>query len=72
MGEAEEAFRFRYAEVDNGTYNAGDSTEIANNATNLVRGKFSPYLAIYCNRKLNTSELYNIYRDSITSEFTEF
>jgi len=50
MGETEEVFRFVYAEVDNGTTNAGDENyDIVNNSTNVVRGKFSPYLAIYSN-----------------------
>jgi len=62
MGETEEAFRFEYAEIDSGTYNSGDEDfDVINNATNLVRGKFSPYLAIYSNTKLKTSTLYNIY-----------
>ena len=73
MGETEEAFRFAYAEVDNGTTNAGDEdTESINKAVNLVRGKYSPYLAIYSESKLNTSQLYNILYDSsinITQEY---
>jgi hypothetical protein len=48
MGETEEAFRFVYAEVDNGTTDAGNEDyDKVNNSTNIVRGKFSPYLAIY-------------------------
>lgn len=73
MGETEEAFRFVYAEVDNGTTNAGDENyDIVNNSTNVVRGKFSPYLAIYSNQKLETSQLYNIFQDSsmnVTQEY---
>jgi len=56
MGETEEAFRFVYAEVDNGTVNVGNEDyDSVNSATNIVRGKFSPYLAIYSNQKLETS-----------------
>ena len=67
IGECEEAYRFRWAEVDNGTYNntSKNSQKSVNEATNLVRGKYSPYLAIYSNSKLDTSCLYNIYQDGI-------
>lgn len=74
IGKAEEAFRFRYVELDNGTYDAGTKvknqnkgnsiTEIVDEATNLVRGVYSPYLAIYSDQKLDTSCLYNIYQDT--------
>jgi hypothetical protein len=51
MGECEESFRFKYADIDNGAYDAGQnevtSKKDVNKATNLVRGIFSPYLAIY-------------------------
>ena len=61
-GKAEEVFRFKYAEVDKSSYNAGDEDfDAINAATNLVRGKYSPFLAIYSANELNTSELYNIY-----------
>lgn len=73
MGETEEAFRFVYAEVDNGTTDAGNEDyDKVNNSTNIVRGKFSPYLAIYSDQKLDTSQLYNIFQDSsinITQEY---
>ena len=73
MGETEEAFRFVYAEVDNGTFDAGDEDyESINKATNLVRGKFSPYLAIYSESKLDVNQLYNIFQDSsinVTQEY---
>ena len=74
MGETEEAFRFRYAEIDNGTYEAGKEEDMGdiNEATNLVRGKFSPYLAIYSNAKLETGALYNIYQDHIENITQEF
>lgn len=67
IGECEEAYRFRWAEVDNGTYNntSKNSQKSVNEATNLVRGKYSPYLAIYSDSKLDTSCLYNIYQDGI-------
>ena len=84
IGETEEAYRFRYAEVDNGTYTAGDDTKYikangeegdmqdkVNEATNIVRGKYSPYLAIYSDQKLQTGCLYNIYSNilDIAQEF---
>lgn len=67
IGECEEAYRFRWAEVDNGTYDSVSekNKKSVNNATNLVRGKYSPYLAIYSDSKLDTSCLYNIYQDGI-------
>lgn len=62
IGKCEEAYRFEYAEIDRGTYNAGDSSsENVNKATNIVRGKYSPYLAIYSSQKLSHNSLYNIY-----------
>jgi len=62
MGQTEEAFRFKYAEIDSGSYNAGEEDfDKINEATNLVRGKYSPYLAIYSESgKLKTGCLYNI------------
>ena len=66
IGHAEESYRFEYCEVDNGTYDIGSdesSTEDVNKATNVVRGIYSPYLAIYSESKLQTSVLYNIYSD---------
>jgi hypothetical protein len=48
--------------VDNGTYNAGEEDfDTINSSTNIVRGKYSPYLAIYSNSRLETNEIYNIY-----------
>ena len=74
VGEAEEAYKFKYAEIDNGTYNAGDEDmDSINNASNLVRGIYSPYLAIYSNSgELETGCLYNIYPDSPISIKQEF
>ena len=74
VGEAEEAFRFKYAEINNGEYNAGDENyEAINNATNLVRGQYSPYLAIYSNSgELETGCLYNIYQDTSINIIQEF
>lgn len=71
MGETEESFRFKYAEVDTGTYNAGEEKK-DKNSYNLVRGKYSPYLAIYSNTKLDDNELYNIYQEGIESTSTEY
>lgn len=75
IGKAEEVYRFRYAEIDNGStdtgtkvsgqYDKGNAIEDqASEATNIVRGIYSPYLAIYSNTKLDTSALYNIYQDT--------
>ena len=66
IGHAEEAYRFEYCEVDNGTQDIGDDSvgnDDINKATNIVRGIYSPYLAIYSDSKLSTSALYNIYSD---------
>ena len=75
IGQAEESFRFKYAEVDNGLYNAGDdkSQKAINEATNLVRGKYSPYLAIYSESgNLETGCLYNIFLDNPINTKQEF
>jgi len=62
IGETEEAFRFEYAQYDNGVYDAGNEDwDKINGAPNVVRGKYSPYLAIYSENKLETGALYNIY-----------
>jgi len=62
MGETEEAFRFRYAEIDSGTYDSGDEDfDAINKSYNIVRGKYSPYLAILSSKKLKTGHIYNIY-----------
>jgi hypothetical protein len=62
IGETEESFRFRYVDVDNGAYNAGDDDfDKVNSATNIIRGKYSPYVAVYSTKELDTSCLYNIY-----------
>jgi len=64
MGKAEEVFRFKYAQEDNGVYNAGDADEDkVNKAANLVRGKYSPYLAIKASG-LIPGATYNIYQDN--------
>ena len=65
IGEAEEVYRFEYAEVDNSTYDAGDEDfDAVNKASNIVRGIYSPYLAIYSSTKLETGQLYNIYQNN--------
>jgi len=69
IGETEEVFRFRYAEVDKSEYKAGDdNTEDVKNATNLVRGKYSPYLAIYSDNPLTENAIYNIYSEISANE----
>ena len=74
MGQTEEAFRFKYAEIDSGSYNAGEEDfDKINKATNLVRGKYSPYLAIYSESgKLKTGCLYNILQESSTNISQEY
>lgn len=73
IGTAEEAYRFRYAGTDNGTYDAGDADlDSMKNATNLVRGIYSPYLAVYSTSPLDTVATYNIYRDTITDTTQEY
>ena len=65
IGKAQEAFRFSYAEEDNGTYDVGTTDfKSVNEATNIVRGTYSPYLAIYSESPLETSELYDVYLDN--------
>ena len=71
MGKTEEAFRFRWVDVDNGSEDLGGNNS-QDEAHNLVRGKFSPYLAIYSNDKLEVNKLYNIYQDSNISEIQEY
>ena len=75
VGATEEAYRFKYAEVDNSTSKVGDrgSSDEVDKSYNLVRGNYSPYLAIYSNAgELETGCLYNIYQDSPISEANEF
>ena len=64
-GMAEEAFRFEYAGYNSGEYSAGDDdTSKAYEATNIVRGMYSPFVAVYSsNSKLETGCLYNIYKN---------
>ena len=74
IGEAEEAYKFGYAEIDSSVYEAGNENfDSINESTNIVRGKYSPYLAIYSNNgKLDTGCLYNIYQDTLLSDKQEF
>ena len=75
MGQTEEAYKFKYAEEDKGEYKAGDSgsAEAVFSATNIVRGKYSPYLAIYSNGGLLESGcLYNIFQENSLSEDQEY
>ena len=57
IGVAEEAYRFEYAEINK-------SSEENKLPYNLVRGIYSPYLAIYSDSKLTTGALYNIYSNN--------
>lgn len=81
QGKANEVFRFKYAEIDKSNYNAGEEDfDAINSATNLVRGKYSPYLAVFSSEELDTSELYNIYvkgnrfnvRQNITDRMNDY
>ena len=73
MGETEEAFRFRYAEIDSGTYDSGDEDfDAINKSYNIVRGKYSPYLAILSSKKLKTGHIYNIYQDGVLNTTQEY
>ena len=72
MGKAEEVFRFKYAQEDKSTYNAGDVDEDeVNEATNLVRGKYSPYLAIKASG-LKPGSIYSIYQDNFLDGDQQF
>lgn len=78
MGETEEAYRFRFAEIDNGAIeDSKDNSGVESTGKkkkkkyyyyNIVRGKYSPYLAIYSDKELNTCAIYNIYADIQNSE----
>ena len=75
-GKAEEAFRFEYAEVDTGTYSAGDDSakKTVNDATNIVRGWYSPFVAVYSENNLQTGQLYAIYQTNslnLTEQFNQ-
>ena len=73
IGSAEESFRFKYAEVDNGSSNMGSGNEDeVDKATNIVRGIYSPYLAIYSNNKLEINCLYNIYQEMSAGTTQEY
>lgn len=75
IGQTEESYKFKYVEVDNSTYNAGDNDfDKINNSTNIVRGKYSPYLAIYNEEgsELKTGCLYNIYKETLLDENQEY
>lgn len=71
-GQAEEAVRFEYAQTNSGEYNVGSGNESsATEATNIVRGMYSPFLAIYSNQKLETGQLYNIYTSTVLNNQQE-
>ena len=73
IGKAQEAYRFRYAEVDKSVDEKGEKNDsLINSATNIVRGIYSPYLAIYSDNNLDTSALYNIYQDSFIDTTQEY
>ena len=73
-GSTEESFRFEYAEVNSGEYSEGKekATDKVNEATNIVRGMYSPYLAIYSPSTLETNCLYNIYLENSNTTEQEF
>ena len=68
IGKAEEAYRFEYA----GPELAVDEGEEKDKITRVVRGIYSPYLAIYSDTKLKTGITYNIYRNVNINTDQEF
>ena len=74
VGKTEEVYKFKYAQVDNGLQDSGkDTSKKVNESTNIVRGKYSPYLAIYSNSgSLETGCLYNIFRENFQNDVQEF
>ena len=72
MGKAEEVYRFRFAENDTEAQDLGKD-ESKKDSCNLIRGMYSPYLAVYSNSgQLETGCLYNIYQDTSISTQQEF
>ena len=74
IGKATEAYRFEYAQYDKGTYSIGKSEKSkdeVNKATNIVRGMYSPYLAIQ-GAHLQVGELYNIYQENYNDSEQQF
>ena len=73
IGKSQEAFRFRYVKIDNGTYDAGEEEwyKKVNAGTNIVRGKYSPYVAIYSDSELNLDCIYNIYQNKDIYNITQ-
>lgn len=63
IGETEEVYRFRSVGEDKISKDANKQDK-SFEAENLVRGKYSPYLAIYSENELDTSCMYNIYQDN--------
>jgi hypothetical protein len=61
IGETEESFKYKFAEIDKSNR---DDIEDNTNATNIVRGMYSPYLAVYSESELKTGALYNIYLEN--------
>jgi len=72
IGKTEEAYRFRYfgkkgnptTENNNNNNNNGKESR---RTSNIIRGVYSPYLAIYSTKKLNTDSIYNIYLEKNTN-----
>lgn len=71
LGSAEEAFRFRYAEIENRgkvkvpvqkkVFGATVTVQEEREPTNLVRGIFSPYLGIISANNIKPNKVVNIY-----------
>ena len=73
VGKAEEAFRFKYARENTGEYKSGEENfDKINKATNIVRGIYSPYLAIQSSAPLKYGTLYNIYRNQTSNTIQEY
>ena len=56
-GETEEAYKFEFVGADN-------SNKDNNKYDNIIRGMYSPFIAVYSTSKLSTSCLYNIFTSS--------
>ena len=72
IGEAEQAWRFRFIGVDNSSND--NQSALQEKSTNMARGIYSPYLAIYSDSPLNTGCLYNVYTEkeqNIKQEFED-
>jgi hypothetical protein len=68
IGTAEQAYNFRCLGTDTTSYNIGQGDDTSRNGTNLFRGIFSPYIAVYSENPLDVNQIYNIYNSDNSSE----